>query len=177
MKKQIILVNGIPASGKSQVAKAISTALSLPIFTLDAIKEPFFEHLGVGDREYNRQLGRASYQAIFNVLADFPKGTTSVIDAWFGFQPLEVLERHIKNAGIDNVVEVWCQARPDVVAGRYASRVGDRPVGHPGMEYVPELINLAKRAMPLGCFKRLNLDTNTPVDMALVLAWITTETS
>lgn len=177
MKKQIVLVNGIPASGKSQVAQAISTALSLPLFKLDAVKEPLFEHLGVGDREYNRRLGRASYQAIFNVLADFPNGTTSVIDAWFGFQPLEVLQRHVKHAGIDNVVEVWCQVRPDVVAARYAQRVGNRPAGHPGLEYVPELIELAERAMPLGCFRRLDLDTNTPVDMASVLAWIKTETS
>src|SRR5206468_2486146 len=67
--KRVLLVNGVPASGKSTVAKAVSEAEGWPLLTLDTIKEAFFGHLGTGDRDYNRTLGKASYQAIFNLIA------------------------------------------------------------------------------------------------------------
>lgn len=103
--KTAILVNGVPASGKSTVARQISTFLGCPLLTLDTIKEPLFEHFGTGDREHNRKLGRASYGVIFSVIGDFPDPMTIVIDAWFGFQPMEVLERHLLTAGIERTAE------------------------------------------------------------------------
>ncbi len=90
--KRVVLVNGVPASGKSTVARAISRAGNWPLLTLDTIKEALFAHLGTGDRDYNRLLGRASYQAMFDLTADFPDGATVVMDAWFGFQPADVLD-------------------------------------------------------------------------------------
>lgn len=76
-----ILVNGVPASGKSTVAKAISQSAGWPMFALDTVKEALFAHLGTGDREHNRLFGKASYQAIFAVIGDFPHGATVVINA------------------------------------------------------------------------------------------------
>ena len=108
--KRAVLVNGVPASGKSTVARALSQAKGWPLLTLDTIKEAFFEHLGTGDRDYNRLLGKASHQAIFAVIKDFPDGATAVVDAWFGFQPAEVLQNEIAHAGIDWVGEIWCHA-------------------------------------------------------------------
>ena len=93
--KSAILVNGVPASGKSSVARALSKATAWPLLTLDTIKEAHFQHLGTGDRDYNRMLGRASYEAIFALIADFPEDATVIIDAWFGFQPLDVLLKHV----------------------------------------------------------------------------------
>ena len=96
--------------------------------TLDTVKDPLFEHFGIGDREHNRTLGRASYGIIFNVIGDWPDATRVVIDAWFGFQPPEVLERHLAAAGLERVVEVWCHAPADVLAERYPipARVSQR---------------------------------------------------
>jgi glucokinase len=39
-----------------------------------------------------------------------------------------------------------------VVGARYAERAERRRDGHPGAEYVPELLELARRAKPLGGF-------------------------
>jgi len=72
--RRAVLVNGVPASGKSTVARLISSRRNWPLLGLDVIKEPFFAHLGVGDREYNRKLGRASYQATFDLIEGFPVG-------------------------------------------------------------------------------------------------------
>lgn len=161
--KSAVLVNGVPASGKSTIARTISEATGWPLLGLDTIKEGLFAHLGMGDRDYNRKLGKASYQAIFASIADFPRGSTAVIDAWFGFQPLEILQEHILRAGLDRIVEVWCHAGPDVIGARYLARVGERPGGHLGADYVPELIALAARARPLGPFLTIDVDTTSPI--------------
>src|SRR5215831_18249293 len=112
--KRVVLVNGVPASGKSTVARALSRAEGWPLLGLDTVKEAFFEHLGTGDRDYNRLLGKASYQAIFDLIADFPDNATAVVDAWFGFQPAEVLEKHLTRAGVVKIAEVWCHAPAEI---------------------------------------------------------------
>jgi glucokinase len=169
--KKAILVNGLPASGKSTVARAISHTKGWPLLTLDTIKEAFFAHLGTGDREYNRKLGRGSYQAIF-ALTD---GATVVVDAWFGFQPFEVLQGHLAHAGITRAVEIWCHAPGEVLGERYRSRSEQRHAGHLGASYVPELIELAKRAQPLGRFPLFKVDTTRPLEMPVLAAWLNVE--
>lgn len=170
--KRAVLVNGVPASGKSAVARALADATGWPLLALDAVKDPFLAELGPADREFNRRLGRASYAALFGLLREAPPGTTAIVDAWFGFQPAEVLEAHLAEAGFAETAELWCHAPPETVGARYAARVGLRPQGHPGLDYVPELVALAGRAGPLCRGPTLELDTTAPVDACRILAWL-----
>ncbi len=170
--KRAVLVNGVPASGKSTAARAVSRAFGWPLFALDTVKEPFFAELGGGDRAFNRALGRASYAAIFDTIAGFPSPHTVVVEAWFGFQPPDVLAGHLARAGIGAAVELWCHAPAEALAARYAARVPQRPAGHPGLEYVPELVALAERAAPLGMFPLLRVDTTRPFDNTAVRAFL-----
>ena len=39
--KTVVLVNGVPASGKSTIARLLSEHFTLPLLTIDGIKEPF----------------------------------------------------------------------------------------------------------------------------------------
>ena len=168
--KGAVLVNGVPASGKSVIARALSQATGWPLLALDTIKEALFEDIGRGDRDHNRMLGRASYRAIFEIVADCPPDTRVVIDAWFGFQPRALLDQHIARAGVSRIAQVWCFAPPGVIGARYASRVGERSTGHLGLDYVPELIDLARRATPLEGFATLGVDTTKPPPD--VAAWV-----
>ena len=167
--KRAVFVNGVPASGKSTVARLLSATTGWPLMALDTVKEAMFEEIGRGDRDYNRMLGRASYRAIFALIADAPDETNVVIDAWFGFQPRATLDAHITHAGLGRIGEIWCFAEPETIGERYAARVGERSAGHLGLDYVPELVALAKRAEPLGDFPLLKVDTTkAPPDVA---AW------
>ena len=170
--KRAVLVNGIPASGKSTVARAISQTKGWPLLTLDTIKEAIFAHLATGDRDYNRMLGKASYQAIFALIKDFPYDTAVVIDAWFGFQPIEVLQGHIAHAWIGRLAEVWCHAPGEVLGERYRARLSQRHSGHLGESYIPELIELAQRAQPLGIFPLFDVDTTRPLDSTALMKWL-----
>jgi glucokinase len=170
--KRVILVNGVPASGKSTVAHAIADKGKWPLIALDTIKEALFAHLGTGDREHNRLLGRASYQAMFALAADFPDGTTVVMDAWFGFQSEAVLASHFKLAGAPQVFQVWCRAPPKIIGERYAERVSGRSGGHLGLDYVPELITLAERAKPLKDYPAYETDTMRPFSIEGFMSWL-----
>lgn len=170
--KRVLLVNGIPASGKSRLSHMISQRTGWPVLALDTIKNPFLEHIDGVDRLLNRTLGKASYQAIFSIIGDAPRGSTFIVDAWFGFQPLSLLEAHIASAGVAGVAEIWCHAPGEVLAERYAARLKDRLPGHPGADYIPELVELAKRAAPTKLGPVLDIDTSRPIADDAVMTWV-----
>lgn len=158
--RQAVLVNGVPASGKSTVARGIAQHLHCPLLALDTVKEALFGQLGTGDRDYNRKLGRGSYAAIWALVAEFPADAVVVVDAWFGFQPVSVLRDHLRRADVAGVVELWCHAPPELVAQRYAERCLTRHIGHLGLEYVAELRELAVTALPTGLGALVDVDTS-----------------
>lgn len=170
--RQAILVNGVPASGKSALAAALTRDLSgrgVPVVPLglDTVKEGLFTHIGTGDRDHNRMLGRASYHAIFGLIAGFPDALIPVIDAWHGFQPESVLRDHIARARLDQVIEIWCHVSPGTAAARYRSRAARRHAGHLPASYASELYHLAEQARPMGIGAVLRADGERRFDPAL----------
>lgn len=165
--KRLVMVNGVPASGKSGVARGLSSVTGWPVLALDAIKDPFLAEIGAGgiaiDRPFNRVLGRASYRAIFALIAAAPPGATTIVDAWFGFQPRALLEDLAAGAGVTAIAEVWCHAPPATIAARYRARAADRLPGHPGPEYADELEALAARVEPMQIGPVHAIDTTAPL--------------
>ncbi|CAG8999654.1 MAG: hypothetical protein CENE_01633 [Candidatus Celerinatantimonas neptuna] len=148
-QKTVILVNGIPASGKSSLARLISEHFSLPYLILDQFKEPFMAIYARLSREQNRKLGWAAYEALWQTVRLAPAECTYVIDAWFGFQSKETLVGYLQQAGVTQVLEVWNQISGPLACQRYQKRISQRPKGHPGEEYLPELNTLAQTARPM----------------------------
>lgn len=165
--KRLVMVNGVPASGKSGVARGLSDATGWPVLALDVVKDPFLAEIGAAgvavDRPFNRVLGRASYRAIFALVAAAPAGSTSIVDAWFGFQPRELLEDLVAGAGVTDIAEIWCHAPPATIAARYRARAAARLPGHPGPEYADELEALAARAGPMRIGPVHTIDTTAPL--------------
>lgn len=170
--KFVALVNGVPASGKSTVARELSRRTGWPLYGLDTLKEALFAHLGTGDRAQNRRFGQASYQAIFALIGDCPDGFAAVVDAWFGFQPDDVLRANLARAGVGDVAQIWCAAPPETIGARYLARLGERATGHLGAEYAPELVALAARAKPLEGYPTLSLETSAQPDLAGAATWL-----
>jgi glucokinase len=170
-----VLVNGVPASGKTTVACAMGERLGAPVLTLDAVKEVLFEELGHrdADREWGRALGRASIRSIWALIAGFPLDALVVVEAWFRLPPHDPVLAGLTTARIDRWVEVWCHADPDVLAARYAGR--ERVPGHPAPEdYVDELRTLAGRAGPMALAPVLDVDTTefATIDPDAIARWV-----
>ncbi len=169
-----VLVNGVPASGKSSIARAVGLRLHLPVLSLDTVKEALFDELGTGngDREFGRALGRASMKAIWSIVAAFPAGSAVVIEAWFRLPSHDPVRRGIERAGIDKWVEVWCHASPAVLVDRYTAR--DRNPGHPPASYATELAELAGKAQAMSIEPCLSVDTTdfASVDFDEIAGWV-----
>ncbi|MCL6353113.1 AAA family ATPase [Pectobacterium polaris] len=171
--KKLILVNGIPASGKSTVARIIADELSLCRLSLDEIKEPFMmQFCDVIDRTLNRKLGYAAYQAMFNIVRQAPENSILVLDAWFGFRERSVLQDYLTSCGIHHTLEIWNAISSDRVAERYQARINERIKGHPGDEYLPELMSLAHQAQPMRIGKCYTVDQDKEINHQELIQWI-----
>ena len=60
-----ILVTGIPAAGKSTMAKVMSEKLKLPVISKDSIKELLFDNVGFQTRAEKVKLGIASMEIMY----------------------------------------------------------------------------------------------------------------
>lgn len=163
--KTVILVNGVPASGKSSVAHNIANHFNLTYLTIDTIKEPFMTTVKDYNREINRELGKAAYNVIWDIVKQAPEHHTFVIDAWFGFQPKALLVEYLNQAGVETVIEVWNQISGSTAEKRYENRIPYRSDKHPKHEYLPELVILANNAKPMEIGKTLTIDQDKPLDM------------
>ena len=66
----VILVNGLPATGKTTLARRLSADLRLPLIAKDAIKEALFDTLGWSDRAWSRKLGTATIALLYLLLEE-----------------------------------------------------------------------------------------------------------
>ena len=60
MRKRFVIVLGLPASGKTTLARQLAPALGLPLIDKDDILEWLFAVRGAGDAEWRRALSRES---------------------------------------------------------------------------------------------------------------------
>ncbi|MEM6159047.1 AAA family ATPase [Erwinia sp. P6884] len=170
--KTLVLVNGVPASGKSTVVRHLSDRFNWPSLSVDDIKEPFMAQYPDLDRATNRQLGRAACQAIGSIVAQAPKKCIYVVDAWFGFQPPAFWQAIFEQAAVGQVLEIWNAVSPEHAVARYGARLHERKQGHPGEDYLPELYRLAQQAEPLALGPVYRLEQGTTVDYSGLDRWL-----
>lgn len=94
-----ILVAGIPAAGKSTMAKVISERLKLPVISKDAMKELLFDNVGFQSREEKGNLGIASMEIMYYVAGQLMKAGQSFI--------LENNFEYSSEHGIKNLLEKY----------------------------------------------------------------------
>jgi predicted kinase len=104
----LIVVTGAPGSGKSTVAQALASELALPLLAKDDVKEPLFDTLGVGDREWSRTLGAATYEILFALARRLlESGASCILESNFSrAEPLRSLPPA-------RVVQIFCTAPAD----------------------------------------------------------------
>ena len=75
----LIILSGLPASGKSTVARALQEAFPYPILEKDRIKEGLFDTLGFQSHAEKRRLDAAAAQILLQVTEDILTAGGSVI--------------------------------------------------------------------------------------------------
>jgi glucokinase len=166
--KSVVLVNGIPGSGKTTLSGPLANELGFPLLAKDTIKESLFDSLGVRDRAWSRQLGAASANIISALVRRMP--CPVVIDLNVSPEHRHYFVDDCKRAEVELVVEVWCDVPAELAFERYKSRVGTtRHPGHSDETLVAQGIDWwlpQNRPAALGPLLRVN--TTGPVDVAKV---------
>jgi predicted kinase len=128
MQQVVIVVAGLPGSGKTTLARGLARELHVPLLSKDVIKEALFDAFGTGDLEHSQQLGRAAHAVMYAMAADLdPVMLESHF--WRG-----VAEPELTALGRP-LIQVYCRCPVAVAVARYRRRVAD-PRRHPG--HLPE---------------------------------------
>jgi hypothetical protein len=149
------------------LAPALAVELTMPLIAKDTIKDALMSVLPVPVIETSRRLGRASVQAMLAVAAVSPVG--AVIESTF----YRSVARDELARLPGNVSEVFCRCDAAVATARYRERAGSRHAGHfDSIRSAAELWNDEVSEPVAGAWPVLEVNTNEPVDVRAVLAFI-----
>jgi predicted kinase len=97
----VIIVTGLPCTGKTTLARRLAVDLKLPLISKDSIKETLFDSLGWSDREWSRKLGVATMRLLYMwVEEELAAGRSFIVESNFKAEYdtpifLELMERHV----------------------------------------------------------------------------------
>ncbi len=133
MTPRLLLVNGLPATGKTTLALRLGALLGWPVLTKDTIKEALFDTLGIGDRAWSKKLSGATMELLFIwAAATLRAGQSCVIEANF-VPELDAARLRAMAEQLPFVsVQVLCVCDGPVLRERFLARgaAGLRHVGH-----------------------------------------------
>ncbi len=173
--KSVVLVNGIPGSGKSTLCAALGPELGIPLLGKDTIKETLFDTLGVADRDWSMKLGLASAKVIWALVRSNPGPV--LIDSNISPSTRPYFVEDAVSAGVDRIIEVWCEIATEVAFARYAARINaGRHPGHCDDALATEgAARWAPQNEPARLGSLLRVPTDRPVDIRGVAEWVRRE--
>ena len=120
--KPFVVLWGLPASGKSTLARRLAPALGLPVIDKDDFLERLYEAKGTGDAAWRRALSRES-DRIFQEAAALSTGALLVSHWRLPGMPANSGTPTGWLAGLsEHVVDLHCACPPEVAAVRYVRR-------------------------------------------------------
>ena len=160
----MILVNGLPGSGKTTLARRLGAALGVPVVSKDAVKEGL---LTAVPEARPAGLGAVAMEAAWSMAADLT-GTVVLESWWFRPRDLEFTVAAWRRCGEPELVEVWCDVPAEVARGRFANRVR-HPMYEDARRLATSWDDWAERAAPLAIGEVVRVDTSGDVDIAAVV--------
>lgn len=121
----LIVVTGLPGSGKSTVAAALADRLVLPLIAKDRFKEILFDTLGAADMAWSQRVGTAAIALQYEVMSAV---ADAVVDSALWPDRSEPELAALRRP----MIQVFCDCPFDLARDRFFARIGNAALRHPG---------------------------------------------
>jgi predicted kinase len=155
----LVLVNGLPGSGKTTLARSLGDQLPASVLSKDEVKESLAASI-----RGSVPLGAIAMEMIWSLACDL-EGAVIIDSFWFRPRDLEHARSGISRVGAAVAVEIWCDVPAEVARKRYARR-SRHPLHRDQHRLASDWAAWAGSAVPLGLTPVVHVDTTQPVDAA-----------
>ena len=133
MASSLIIISGLPCTGKTTLGRKLAQDLSLPLICRDSIKESLFDSLGYSDREWSKKLGIASYDLLYHFIDSLvSKNISLIVESNFKAAFDTEKYRKLQNKYSLKLIQIHCHTKGEVLVKRFKERSesGERHPGH-----------------------------------------------
>lgn len=137
----LILIIGVPATGKTRLARQIATRFNIPLLVKDDIKEMIFDGLGWSNREWSIKVGRTTFTLLdYMIEQQLKAGYSIIIESPYNPKFENEKLRHWQQLYKFKAVQVLCYADGEVVLDRFIKRGNsdERHSGHLDVKHIDE---------------------------------------
>jgi predicted kinase len=129
----LIIITGLPGTGKTTLGKRLAAELHLPFVYKDGLKEILFDRLGWQDREWSKKLGWASIELLYYFIKiQLKAGISFIAESNFKAEFANLEFMALKQKYNFEPFQILCQTDGEVLAQRFRerSKSGERHPGH-----------------------------------------------
>jgi len=141
-KPLLIIVNGLPGSGKTSLARRLAADVRLPVFSRDGLYETLYDALVCQSNGLPPLIGPASFSLLYYIASTvLAAGQSLIVEGFFGRPELRSAEfLHLQHAYDFEPFQILCKTDGIVLFERFLARVGtgERHAGHPDLQWLEQ---------------------------------------
>jgi predicted kinase len=141
-KPLLIIVNGLPGTGKTTLAKRLAADVQLPVFSRDGMYETLYDALECRVHGSPPLIAPAAFTLLYYVLGSLlAAGSSAIVEGFFGRPELRSAEfLHLQHLHDFEPLQILCKANGAILVERFLARVGtvERHIGHADLEWLEQ---------------------------------------